>query len=201
VLVVPLAQRAAGVAGPTLAAAVVRRVSAAALASVAALGATGVIRAYYELDAVHELWTTGYGQALLVKTGLLACLVGLGWINRTPLVRLIRRGGAFVRLRRNVTAELVLLAGPVGAVAVLVQLPPGKLSALAARTSQQVAAGPPELPPAPPDGALVLARRAGTLAVGLAVERPPDATLTASVLAPSGGGFSGLPVAFRLGGQ
>ncbi|HEY1369662.1 MAG TPA: copper resistance protein CopC [Gaiellaceae bacterium] len=201
VAVVPTAQRAAGAAGPALVGAVVRRVSAVALGSVAVLGATGVVRAWYELDAVHELWTTGYGRALLVKTGLLACLVGLGWINRTRLVPLIREAGTFVRLRRNVSAELVLLAAAVGAVAVLVQLPPAKLSALAARSSARVAAGPTKLPPPPPDGALVLARRAGNLAVGLAVERPPDGTLTASVLAPSGGGFSGLPVSFSVGGE
>ena len=34
-----------------------------------------MIRAFSELDSVSQLWTTGYGDALIVKTALLAVLV------------------------------------------------------------------------------------------------------------------------------
>ncbi len=52
--------------------------------------------------------------------------------------------------------------------------------------------------PAPPRGALVLGAEAGTRAVALAVQ---PATLTATVLAPSGGAESGLNVSFRVAGS
>ena len=52
--------------------------------------------------------------------------------------------------------------------------------------------------PAPPQGALVLGAEAGTRAVALAVQ---PKTLTATVLAPSGGAESGLKVSFRVAGS
>ena len=48
-------------------------------------------------SSVRQLWSTGYGRALLVKTALLAVLVVLGWLNRYRL----RAEG----LRRGVRAE------------------------------------------------------------------------------------------------
>jgi hypothetical protein len=51
---------------------------------------------------------------------------------------------------------------------------------------------------APPRGALVLAKEAGTRAVALAVDK---GTLTAAVLASSGDPASGLDVSFRAGGR
>jgi copper transport protein len=91
----------------------VRRASALALAALVVLGVTGVLRASYELRSAAQLWDTGYGRALLVKTGLLAALLVLG-----------RLAGA--RLRRGAWTELVLLAALLAAVAVLVQLRPGR---------------------------------------------------------------------------
>jgi hypothetical protein len=56
-------------------------------------------------------------------------------------------------------------------------------------------------PPAPPAGALVLAREDGKLAVALAVQRVRPLRLTATVLAPTGGGADGLDVSFRVPGH
>src|SRR5439155_4943029 len=92
---------------------VVRRFSTLALGAVAVLSVTGVIRAIGELRSVSQVWTTGYGRLLIVKTGLLAVLVGFGWLNR---YRLVPRGNAAL-LRRSAGAELALLAGVVVAVA------------------------------------------------------------------------------------
>jgi uncharacterized membrane protein len=170
-----LALRRGGDAG-----ALMRRFSNVALVSVAVLGATGVVRALAELDSVSQLWTTGYGRALLVKTGLLSVLVGLGWVNRYRLVP--RRDVA--GLRRNVAAELVLLAGLVVAVAFLTDLRPGRDRAGAA-----VAAGGP--PPLPASEMFVQAHEAGDYAVALAV-RPPGEEVT--VLDPDGAGVNGLSV-------
>jgi copper transport protein len=138
---------------------VVRRFSTLALVAVAVLSATGVIRALGELRTVSQLWTAGYGRLLIVKTGLLAVLVLLGWLNR---YRLVPRGDT-ARLRRSVTAELVLLAGLVVAVAILTDARPGTAHAVAVG----VATGTPPLPAL---DAVVLAQEDGDNAVTLAAE-------------------------------
>jgi len=159
----------------------VRRFSNVALASVAVLSATGVVRALSELDAVSQLWSTGYGRALVVKTGLLAALVAVGWFNRYRLVPRLRLDG----VRRNVAGELVLLAGLVVAVALLTDLRPGRDRAAAAA----VASGPPP-PPAPE--MVVQGQEAGDYAVALAVKAPGEEVF---VLGPDGSGVNGLRVA------
>ncbi|MFL5945971.1 MAG: copper resistance CopC/CopD family protein [Gaiellaceae bacterium] len=161
---------------------IVRRFSKIALASVAVLAATGVVRALSELDRVSQLWSTGYGRALVVKTALLAALVVLGWINRYRLVPRMGVDG----LRRNVAAELVLFAGLVVAVALLTDLRPGRDRAAAA-----VASGPP---PLPAKGMVVQGQEDGTYAVGLAV-RPPRQQVT--VIGPDGTGLNGLSVSIN----
>jgi copper transport protein len=159
-----------------------RRFSNIAVVSVAVLGAAGVVRALSELNSFSQLWTTGYGRALLVKTGLLAVLVAIGWVNRYRLVP--RR--SVEGLRRNVAAELVLLAGLVVAVALLTDLRPGRdRVALAAVTA---AKGPP---PLPAKGMVVQAGEAGELAVALAVRPPGEEVM---VLGPDGLGVNGLTV-------
>jgi copper transport protein len=101
-------------------AAAARRFSRLALASVIVLGATGVGRSLAELSAVSQLSSTGYGRAILVKTGLFAVLLGLGSLSRSRV-----RAGV-ERLRNVVLAELVLVLGVVVAVAVLTSLRPGR---------------------------------------------------------------------------
>jgi putative copper export protein len=171
-------------------AALVPRLSVIALVSVAVIAATGLIRALSELTAVSQLWTTGYGRALVVKSGLLALLVSLGWINRSRLVPRLR----LAALRRNVAVELVLLAGLVIAVAFLTDLAPGRQLARAVAS--------PEAPKPiadPPPGATVLAGESGGRAVGLAIR--PGGRLQATVLGPDDNGVDGLSVGFRTGGR
>src|SRR5439155_498735 len=74
--------------------------------SVLVIAVTGVIRALSELHSVSQVWSTGYGRALVVKTAVLAALVGLGWVNRYRLVPRSSVAG----LRRTVAAELALFA-------------------------------------------------------------------------------------------
>lgn len=190
--VVPaLARRA-----PDLAARVVRRFSATALAAVALLSLTGLVRALSELTSFHQLWTIGYGRAILVKTGFLGALVVLAWFNRYRLVPRLPEARASARLRESVGAEVVLFAGLVVAVAVLTQLRPGRDAVAAATRPAQPQTVNLQPPPPPPPGALVLAREAGTLAVALATQ---PRRLTATVLGPSGEAVTGLDVSFRLG--
>src|SRR5204863_98410 len=175
---------------PLFAAALVPKLSALALVSVLVIAATGLIRALSELSAVSQLWSTGYGRALVVKTVLLVAVVALGWVNRSRLVPRLRLGA----LRRNVAAELILLAGIVTAVAFLTDLAPGRqlARALARPQARRPIA-------APPPGATVLAGESGDRAVGLAVL--PGGGLQATVLGPDDNGVDGLSVGIRVGGR
>ena len=110
---------------------VLRRFSTVALVAVALLAGTGVLRAIAELSAVSQLWTTGYGVALVVKSALLAVLAGIGWLNR---YRLVPRGDVLA-LRMTTAGELVLLAGLIVAVAILTDVRPGKAHTAAAATA------------------------------------------------------------------
>ncbi|MDX6453515.1 MAG: copper transport protein [Gaiellaceae bacterium] len=158
-------------------AAAVRRFSSAALVSVIVLGLSGLTRALTELSAVHQLWTTSYGQTLLVKTALFVPLLGLGWLNRTFLI------GAFARLRRSAFAEIALLAGVVIAVAVLTELRPG--GAQRAVAAPVAVAQPATLPST---DAVVEAKELGSLVV--AVARGP-AAVTVTLIGPDGTGVDG----------
>jgi copper transport protein len=171
-------------------AALVPQLSAIALVSVAVIAVTGLIRALSELSAVSQLWSSGYGRALVVKTGLLVLLVSLGWINRSRLVPRLR----LEALRRNVAVELVLLAGLVIAVAFLTDLAPGRQLARAVASPQA-----PQPIADPPPGATVLAGESGDRAVGLAIM--PGGRLEATVLGPDDNGVDGLSVGFRAGGR
>jgi copper transport protein len=155
----------------------VRRFSTAALVAVIVLGLSGLTRALTELSAVHQLWTTSYGQTLLVKTALFVPLLGLGWLNRTLLI------GAFARLRRSAFAEIALLAGVVIAVAVLTELRPG--GAQRAVAAPVAAAQPAALPSR---DAVVDAKELGSLV--LAVARTPT-TVTVTLIGPDGTGVDG----------
>jgi copper transport protein len=139
------------------------RFSMLALAAVVVIAATGVGRAVVELRSVDQVWTTGYGRLLIVKTSLLALLVAVGWVNRD---RLVPRGPVGM-LRRGVAVELVLLTGIVVAVSILTDTKPGVSEPSARAVGPAPVAGPP---PPPPSDAVVLAQENGFNAVGLAVE-------------------------------
>ena len=157
-----------------------RRFSNIAVVSVIVLAVTGVVRALTELHSVSQLWSTGYGRALVAKTVLLAALVVLGWVNRYRLVPRLREAA----LRRNVVAELMLFAGLIVAVALLTDLRPGRDRAAAAAVSS----GPPPLPAA---HMVVQAREAGNYGVALAYRAPGEEV---TVLGPDGEGVNGLTV-------
>jgi copper transport protein len=160
-----------------------RRAGLLAAGAVVLVGITGALRAGFELTAASQLWSTSYGQAILVKTGIALAALGIGWLVRA-------------RLRRRAAVELALVAGLVLAVAVLVQLRPGRNYVRLAASSTTTLQPAPD-PPPPPADATVLAQEAGPLAVALEAE---PHRLTAIVLSPAGGGFSGLSVRFDPAG-
>ena len=162
--------------------AIARRFSSIALVTVAVLGLTGLGRALTELSAVHQIWSTSYGRALVLKTALFVPLLGIGWLSRSLL------GGAFARLRRSVLVEIVVITAIVVVVGVLTDLRPGKLVRPAAAAAVVQAPGPPAPPPPP---AVVDARELGTLAVAVA-RVPGEATV--SLLASDGTAANGRTV-------
>ena len=111
---------------------VVPRFSHVALASVVVLAGTGVGEAVDHMPAVNALWETGYGQAILVKTGLLggALLLASGNLLRsTPRLRAARERPqraeeAAGLLRTLASGETIVLAGVVFVAAVLSSLAP-----------------------------------------------------------------------------
>jgi copper transport protein len=97
-----------------------RRFSTYALAAVIAVALTGAVRALAELSSLSQLWTTGYGRAILAKTAIFAVLLGLGAVSRAT----VREGAG--RLRNVVRVELMLALALVVAVAILTSLRPGR---------------------------------------------------------------------------
>ncbi|WP_030271095.1 FixH family protein [Streptomyces sp. NRRL B-24484] len=75
-------------------AAAVDRFSKVALAAVTVLVVTGVYQSWRGLGSWGALVDTEYGRLLLIKTGLVAVMVGLAWISRAWVARLRTAGEA-----------------------------------------------------------------------------------------------------------
>lgn len=67
-------------------AAAVRRFSQLALAAVALIAVTGVLRAVPEVGSFGALVSTSFGVTLLIKSSLFVVLMGIAWRNRYRLV-------------------------------------------------------------------------------------------------------------------
>jgi copper transport protein len=131
---------------------VVPRFSRAAMGSVAVLLATGIVASIVHLPTLASLWETDYGHALIAKSALLACALGLGAVNnlrsRPRLVAAAQRrdkvlgDGAAQLLRRLVLGEAALLAGAVMAAAILTSVaPPSDALAKLGKTDARVGPG------------------------------------------------------------
>jgi copper transport protein len=152
-----------------------------ALVAVAFLGAASIPRAVAAFPSLGSVVDTGYGRAVLIKTGVLAGVLGLAWMNRTRLRRI-----GFV-------AELGLLAVVIGAVAVLTDLRPPARAAAAAVSA-------PRRPSPPPADAVVLAAQDNDVAVGLAASpRGAGVAVRVTALGPEGRGLDGFQV--RIAGR
>ncbi len=110
----------------------VPRFSNVAFVSVGVLLGSGIGAAVLHLPILAALWETSYGQAILIKAGLLAAAMLLGAVNliRTKPRLVAARSspelgrGAVVLLRRVVSGEVVLLLVALFVAAVLSSLPP-----------------------------------------------------------------------------
>jgi len=109
----------------------VDRFSHVAFWSIAAVAATGTINVLLHLGGLGRLFDTGYGRTLLVKLGVVACILIFGAINhfllrdRLTAALATEQPSKHARLlRRNVRAELILGIAVIGATSALVGSPP-----------------------------------------------------------------------------
>jgi copper resistance protein D len=106
-------------------AALLRRFSTLALASVSALVLAGAALSFVYIDGPGGLLGTAYGVMVLTKAVLLGILLVLGALNYFIVRRLVRgEGVAPLRLRRFVEVELGIGLTVLGAAASLTSLPP-----------------------------------------------------------------------------
>lgn len=135
----PAAER---IAGLTIC---VPRFSNVALGSVLVLLGSGTWASYLHLPTLDSLWQTSYGQAIIVKVGLLFAAIAVASLNllrtKPGLTRPEFAPRAAVLLRRFVGVEVLLVAAAVATAAVLSSLaPPPK--ALAGIGSPNAKVGP-----------------------------------------------------------
>ena len=157
----------------------IRRFSTYAMPAVGVVALGGAARALTELSSLSQIWTTSYGRALLVKTGVFAALLALVWLAR----------------RRLLLVQLVLLTVLAIAVGTLTDLRPGRARATTVRTTPS---NVPPPAPAPPPGAYVDAGEAGKLAVGFAWL---DGKATVTLVGPDGAAVTNVPVSLRSSGR
>ncbi|NLE22752.1 MAG: copper resistance protein CopC/CopD [Actinobacteria bacterium] len=106
--------------------------------------ATGLVRAFVEIGSLSALVDTRYGQTLLVKVALAGVLVGLGALNHffwAPAVRDGRGDRAGRRFGLNSRGELAVAFGVLAATAVLTNLVPGRVDAVAGAADPVPSAG------------------------------------------------------------
>jgi copper transport protein len=114
---------------------VVPRFSNVALVSVAVLLGSGIWASVLHLPILSALWTTSYGQMIIVKSCLLAVAIGVGAFNFAVSRPRLAAGDARPAVGPSAASllailtstEVIVLAGAVAAAAVLTSLaPPSK---------------------------------------------------------------------------
>src|SRR5690606_27774638 len=93
-------------------------------AAVALLAVTGVYSAWLHVGSVEALFTTTYGQALVIKSVLIAPLLLIALVNLVLTQRRLDSGQAVWvgYLRQLIGAEIALTVGILGAVGVMTSI-------------------------------------------------------------------------------
>jgi len=100
------------------------RFSRLATVLVALLVAAGTYLSILRLPAVQALWTTRYGEILLVKLGLVALALAWGAVHHFLVAPRLREEGAVARLSRSLLGESAVAMSVLLAAAVLVDSRP-----------------------------------------------------------------------------
>jgi copper transport protein len=150
VLALPLATRTVEpVARTAMLVDVLGRFSRLALACVLVIACTGIVQAYIDVRSLNGLTHSTYGELVLLKTGLLGLLIGLGAVNRERVIPTLRRlveaaatpGETGVLLRRTTRGELAAMASVFAVTAALVAFAP-PIDAAAGPLAVNVRLGP-----------------------------------------------------------
>jgi putative copper export protein len=89
-----------------LVATMVNAFSRVALVSVAVVVASGLVASWIHVETLSALWTTAYGQVLLVKLVLVAVTLSVGAYNFRKVQPQLATGEGTMRLRRSAALEL-----------------------------------------------------------------------------------------------
>jgi putative copper resistance protein D len=92
----------------------VQRFSTIALVCILLLAASGAGNAYARLDAPSQLLSTGYGQLILVKTGLIVALGVIGWVIRQRMLGTLNQVSRVAVFARIAGLELLILSIALG---------------------------------------------------------------------------------------
>jgi copper transport protein len=138
-----------------------------ALAAAAAAALTGTINALFELADISDLFTTGYGRVLLVKTAAFSVMAVLG-VNHFLARRKPEAGAG--RLRRPARAELLAAGMALALATLLVGFPDPPRESEAA--TEELGGLDPVLATAEQRGALSVAEASGPFVVALTVAPP-----------------------------
>ena len=111
-------------AAPALRRVAFRRFSRLATVLVALLLSAGIYLSTLRLPHVRDLWTTGYGEVLLVKLGLVALALGWGAAHQFVALPRIGSDGVAGRLSRSLLGESAVAMAVLLAAAVLVDSKP-----------------------------------------------------------------------------
>jgi copper transport protein len=111
-------------AAPELRAQSFRRFSRLATVCVALLLSAGIYLSYLRLPRVHDLWSTGYGQVLIVKLSLVALALGWGALHQFLVLPRIDAAGMSGRVSRSLLGESAVAIAVLLVAAVLVDSKP-----------------------------------------------------------------------------
>ena len=92
----------------------VARFSTIALIGILLAAASGFGNAYTRLDEPSQLFTTGYGRILLLKTGLVVVLAIFGWIMRNRVIGSLGTSSRISVFARLAGLELMVMAIALG---------------------------------------------------------------------------------------
>jgi len=125
----------------------VQRFSTIALVSILLLAASGAANAYTRLDNAGQLVTTGYGQVVLMKAGLIVGLGVIGWIMRARVISTLGRSSRASVFARVSGIELVIMVVAVGLGVALATSPTPRVEVLLPSYGESLLGFP--YPPAP----------------------------------------------------
>jgi copper transport protein len=111
---------------PELRQIVLRRFSQVATVCVALVVAAGIYLGFVRVPHLHDLWTVGYGQVLLVKSGLVLLALAWGGFHKLVVVPMLERrnSGFLSRIGRSLAGEALVGVAVLLVAAILVDSRP-----------------------------------------------------------------------------